>query len=289
MCGDKRKKNQLCLSYFKVDQKICEFINNVDSVEEESLTDYLLWKMKEVNKRIRHANLRKFKKKEESNISGADFEMEVWLVSKNKGIPLVIQAKKAVDKYDGYCNKLNYKPSNKNKRQLDTLIEYCQNNKKLPFYLFYTSCIDKNIDPYSWSYKCGGYRWSIYETCLVLVDAISIKFIADNCKGSNLHKKEFLSKGNPFCCLFCCPFSYRNNYSNNSNTPSLSGIVAYLNRYYPRISREYRISREHKVIREVPKYVQLLTEQRKLTPEIFKEYSKELRRFNHLVVIPLED
>ncbi len=91
--------------------------------------------MKEVNKKIRHVNLRKFKKKEESNISGADFEMEVWLVSKYKGIPLVIQAKKAVERYDSYCNKLNYKPNNK--RQIDTLIEYCQSYKKLPFYLFY--------------------------------------------------------------------------------------------------------------------------------------------------------
>ncbi len=145
------------------------------------------------------------------------------------------------------------------------------------------SCLDKNTNPNSWSYQCQGYYWSIYETCLVLVDAISIKNIANNCRRKRLHKKEFLSKGNPFCCLFCCPLSYGTNYSNNSNTPTLSGIMDYLNRYYPKVLKDYND------IHEVPKYVRLLTEQRKLTSEIFKEYSQELRRFNHLVVIPFED
>jgi hypothetical protein len=258
---------------------------NCPEVGEESITDYLLWKWEELNKRIKFANLTKFSRYQENRISGADFEMELWIVQGLKGIPMLVQAKKMVEDYDGYCGKLNYFPDKSDKRQIDLLIEYSHRRKALPFYLFY-ALLSSNT-----RLKCEGYMWQQRETCLILADAYSILRIAEDCiskKGKHLSKDAILKEGNPFCCLFCCPLSYT---GSNNLLPSLEGLRKYLDKYYPEVRRK-----EEFIFSEVPNYVVSLLKE-EFTFEIFEDdlirFDEETREkrilFRNLVVVQLSE
>jgi len=255
--------SSLCRSYLNLSREVCSFLENVKTVGEESITDFLIWKMKEINKNIVHVNLQKFSRNEESKVTGADFEVELWIVEDTKGIPLVIQAKKAIEDFDGYCRKLNYFPSNRDERQVTTLIKYCEKNGKLPFYLFYAVIPDSS----SFKLKCEGYPWKKGDTCLILVDAYSVKRIADNCeKNKKLHKTEILKEGNPFCCLFCCPLTSKSS-DNPLIFPSLGGIKRYLSKYYPLV-----VEKSKGILQQIPKYVLLLKEKGEFTGEEFLKF-----------------
>jgi hypothetical protein len=48
--------NVLCDSYLKVSREVCSFLENVEDVGEESITDFWIWKVREINKKIDHVN-----------------------------------------------------------------------------------------------------------------------------------------------------------------------------------------------------------------------------------------
>ena len=97
---------------------------NVPDVKEESITDYLVWKWRELDSRFKYINVATFTRQEESTTTGADFEIELWLVGNKFHFPLVFQAKKFVKPNDSYVTKLNY-PS-KTQGQLTTLLAYAK-------------------------------------------------------------------------------------------------------------------------------------------------------------------
>lgn len=76
--------------------KVKNFMQNVKDVKEESITDYLVWKWRELDKRFSYINTSTFTRQEENMRTGADFELELWLVGKKSHYTLVFQAKKFI-------------------------------------------------------------------------------------------------------------------------------------------------------------------------------------------------
>ena len=86
----------LCEEGKRISKEVSGFIGNVSEVKEESITDYLIWKWRELNSRLNFIDVSAFTKEEENKRTGADFELELWLVQRGQAVPLLIQAKKFI-------------------------------------------------------------------------------------------------------------------------------------------------------------------------------------------------
>lgn len=112
----------LCERNKAIGLQVRDFILNVPNAKEESITDYLVWQWGLLDSRFRYIKVKTFTRQEENTSTGADFELELWVVGKTKFLPLLFQAKKFLKPFDSYQQKLNY-PNNKQK-QLATLLAY---------------------------------------------------------------------------------------------------------------------------------------------------------------------
>lgn len=175
---------------------------NVSDIKEESITDYLVWKWRELDRRFSYLRITTFPRAEESSTTGADFELELWLVGRSFYFPLIVQAKKVVKQFDSYVNKLNY--PNGTKTQLLTLMNYARTKRRLPFYFFY-SMSDAKTET-----MCGAHDLS--DTAVFMADAHSVKEFADGVHGKRISKNELLGASNPFHCMFCCPLTQSGDY-----------------------------------------------------------------------------
>ncbi len=244
-----------CHAHKSVTMEVKEFLRNVDNVGEESITDFLLWKWRCIDKQFKSINVESFTRYEESKFTGADFEMEGWLVGRSKSYPLVFQAKKFIKPYDGYVNKLNY-PKN-TKGQMNTLLNYANSKGKIPFYAFYS------LPDIKTKAMC---RHNDIEDCGVYMShAKVIEGIADGKYGRRVSKNEILAKSNPFHCIFCCPIAFR----------------GYFEKYFP-------FTNDNSFKQELPEYVGYLlnTDPLEVDEEkigyLIKEY--ELGKFRHVAV-----
>lgn len=193
----------ICDANKAVSLEVKKFMLNVPDVKEESITDYLVWKWRELDARFKYINISTFTRQDESALTGADFEIELWLVGKDFHFPLVIQAKKFVKNNDSYVAKLNYPAGTQG--QLATLIAYANSKKRLPFYVIYsvpdshtkTMCRDKEESA---------------DTAIFMTDAHTIKKFADGQYGNRISKNKLLKATNPFHCIICCPLIQHNYY-----------------------------------------------------------------------------
>lgn len=192
----------LCKSNKDVSLEVKKFMLNVSDVKEESITDYLVWKWRELDARFKYINITTFTRQIESTTTGADFELELWLVGRKYHFPLIFQAKKFIKKYDSYVNKLNYPKGTQ--AQLTRLLSYSKHHGKIPFYAFY-SIPDKNT-------KSMCLRNDVSSTSIFMADAYTVKDYADGKHGKSLSLNEILKRTNPFHCMFCCPRSRSGDY-----------------------------------------------------------------------------
>lgn len=191
----------LCEANKVVGIEVRDFIANVPDVKEESITDYLVWKWRQLDARFKYINTKTFTRQEESSTTGADFELELWIVGRSGCVPLLFQAKKFIKPYDAYVSKLNY-PKN-TQAQLTKLISYAASRSLIPFYAIYTG---------SNSYRplCGGRVDD--ETGVYMMDAERVKSIASGSLGRKVSLKELIALSNPFHCMFCCPLGIDKSY-----------------------------------------------------------------------------
>lgn len=70
----------LCEANKALGIEVREFILNVPDAKEESITDYLVWKWRSLDKKFNYINVKTFNRHEENAKTGADFELELWLV-----------------------------------------------------------------------------------------------------------------------------------------------------------------------------------------------------------------
>jgi hypothetical protein len=212
-----------------VASEVAAFLRNVSDVKEESITDYLVWKWREIDKRFKYLNITTFTRQQENTTTGADFEIELWLVGTRNHIPMIVQAKKLWKRFDSYITRLNYPSGTQD--QLAKLLAYGLSNGRLPFYFFYSlpdahtraMCRSNDIS------DCG----------VFVADALTIKDFADGHRGRRLSKSALLGVTNPFHCMFCCP---------------LVKQEMYFRRYFGALSNQDFL-RSNK---ELPRYVHLL-------------------------------
>lgn len=191
----------LCGSNKAVGFEVRDFILNVPDAKEESITDYLVWKWRLLDARFKYINTKTFTRQEESSTTGADFELELWLVGRTRCVPLLFQAKKFLKPFDSYVNKLNY-PGN-TQSQLRTLLSYAASRGLLPFYAIYTA--GASAHP-----LCGG-RADL-DTGVYMIDAATIKTFADGVHGRKVALNTLIARSNPFHCMFCCPMGIEDQY-----------------------------------------------------------------------------
>lgn len=193
----------VCKENAKISAQVRDFIKHVETVGEESITDYLLWKWRVLNKKFNYLKtITKYTKEEENKRSGADFELELWILSDKSNFSIVFQAKKLLKEHNNYRQKLNYKCKNKTK-QIVVLKRYCEPyTNKLPFYIFYSNpdkctkikCIQTPIEP-----------TLIENQALFITDAYTVEELINNNDLRRLSRTDILNETCFFTCLFCCP------------------------------------------------------------------------------------
>lgn len=213
----------ICQANKAVSLEIKNFMLNVPDVKEESITDYLVWKWRELDARFKYINVSTFTRQEESTTTGADFELELWLVRRNYHFPLVFQAKKFVKPSDSYVSKLNYPAGTQG--QLTTLLTYAKSKKKLPFYAFYSIPDSKTQT------MCA--MGNVSDTAIFMADAHTVKAFADGKHGTRVSKNKLLKATNPFHCLFCCPLSQSDDYFAHYFSDLTEGTEAHDNETLP--------------------------------------------------------
>lgn len=254
----------ICKANKAVSLEVKNFMLNVPDVKEESITDYLVWKWRELDSRFKYINISTFTRQEENTTTGADFELELWLVGRKFHFPLVFQAKKFVKPNDSYVAKLNYPAGTQG--QLKTLLSYAKTQKKLPFYVFY-SIPDSNTQT-----MCR--KGDVSDTAIFMADAHKIKAFADCKYGKRVSKNKLLKATNPFHCMFCCP---------------LIESGEYFTRYFSGLT-EGAEARDNE---QLPNYVSLLLSGRAL--ELSEEETlsvinqNELRTFRAVGVYDMRD
>lgn len=187
----------ICAENKAVGLDVRNFLIHVPNVNEESITDYLVWKWEEINqaKKFRCLNVGKFTRQEEHNKTGADFELELWILSPQPPISLIFQAKKFIKENDGYVRKLNYPDDTQG--QLQMLLEYAHANPgRQPFYMIYS--------PADTQTNIGCANCNNNETGMYMIEAKTIEKFANLPPHSRLSLTEILAESQPFHCMFCC-------------------------------------------------------------------------------------
>ncbi len=192
----------ICESNQTVSLQVLKFMRHVHDVKEESITDYLAWQWRELDERFHFLTMRTFNHDEESSLTGADFDLELWLVGRKIHVCLAVQAKKFIKQYDSYVRRLNY--PNGSKRQMNTLLNYASTSNKLPFYFI---C---SIPEASSSFMCSA---AGNPDCGVfMADARVMEEFADGKRGKRVSRDDILAASNPFHGMFCCPLGPAGSY-----------------------------------------------------------------------------
>ena len=184
----------ICDAQKKLGIEVKDFLRHVPNANEESITDYLVWKWRLLDKRFNYVTVATHSHHKESATSGADFEMELWLVGHKSSLPLLFQAKKLVKPYDGYVRKLRY-PNGSN-GQLARLLKYAKQTGRYPFYALY-AIPDHTGGP---ACQCMG----VADGGVYVIRARSILAFTKRRYGRKVSKGTLLSVSQPFYCWFCC-------------------------------------------------------------------------------------
>lgn len=188
----------ICEANLALDLEVRRFIENVSDVKEESITDFLVWRWREIDRRFNYISVHPFNHEEESSRTGADFDIELWLVGRRHHVALAVQAKKFLKRTDSYATRLRYPKGTR--KQLDTLMAYSASARRRPFYFIYSlpdsgSCT-----------MCAGR--SKTPGAVFMADAYRIEEYADGKHGKRVTRDQLLGATNPFHCMFCCPLAH---------------------------------------------------------------------------------
>jgi len=192
-----------CGLSIQLGHELHDFMVNVPSVNEESITDYLLWRWRQIDNRFRYLSrpgpslrirTKAYNKQEESTITGADFLLELWLIKDNGLFALLVQAKKFIKNYDKYASKFRY-PSGTSK-QIDKLKAYAGEKNYWPVYFIYST---NEVKAQS---RCKYY--SRHSGAFVLQHCAAKRFSKKLKEPLSL--KKIITTSFPLHCLFCRPW-----------------------------------------------------------------------------------
>lgn len=210
----------LCESNIELGRRLHEFMLNVPDAKEESLTDYLVWQWRMLDPTFRYVSAKSFSRMQESAVTGADFELELWIVGRRSSVPLLFQAKKFMRTYDSYVQRLKY--PNGTQGQLTRLMSYAATNRRLPFYAIYTTFDGgRPMCAMGKSDASGVYMLSAHRVQ---------GFIAGP---RRLGLNDLLSWSNPLHCMFCCPIDRLSTYFERYFREAASGDLLHNTRDLP--------------------------------------------------------
>ena len=192
----------ICAANHALSVEVRKFIEHVGDAKEESITDYLVWKWREIDKRFNYLRVIPFNHDEESSTTGADFDLELWLVGRSFQISLAVQAKKFIKRSDSYVKRLRY--PNGSKAQMDKLLAYAKSRGSSPFYFIYTRPEATTIP------MCNGrsgHTPLVEDGAIFMADAHVMEEYADGKHGKRVSRDQLLRATNPFHCMFCCPLA----------------------------------------------------------------------------------
>lgn len=184
--------SSLCVELVKICADVVEFLTHVSSVNEESVSDYLLWKWRAADSRFRTTKLRKYTHHEEAELTGADFSLEIWVLGTHRSYPMIFQAKKFQKAYHSYVGKFAYPKGSK--AQIGKLLSYSAAHHYTPYYVIYSSTGLPST-------KCRAHGAGI--SGVHALTANHAKQFADGLCGKKLSLSAILSKCRPLPCLFC--------------------------------------------------------------------------------------
>jgi hypothetical protein len=249
----------LCKANLELTAEVRDFLIHVPSANEESITDFLIWRWRAIDKRFNFLRVSPFNRMDENLVSGADFDMELWIVGNSSHIALTVQAKKFVAPHNKYRTQLMY--PKKSRAQLNTLLKYAGANSKEPFYFIYS------VPELSSQTMCpiGDQAYS----GIFMVHASEINKMLSTVKPNSISRDNILQKSNPFHCMFCCPLSRRNPEN-------------YFQQYFPGVNRAFSENTE------LPSYVRRLLEPNTLANsdeiKLTNEELDKLKRYRSVAV-----
>jgi len=181
--------SNLCQIHTDIEQEVIDFMDQVRRVGEESITDFLLWRWAQANSSFKHFNVKTFTKAQENTISGADFELKLWVLTKFGSFSMAFQAKKISKSFDGYHSKINYKSKKAKYKQIDVLLNYAKSSTYpvIPLYCFYSKSD-------SISHHLGG---------IFVTSASYIKYLSNKPKSTRIPRRQLLGPHYPFHAFFC--------------------------------------------------------------------------------------
>jgi phage-related protein len=219
-------KRILCKEMKVLSEQVYNFIDNVPSVQEESITEYLMWQWSLLDKKVKFVKSKKLHTKVQEAKTGSDLEIELWIITSTTAIPFLIQAKKIIVPTKSYCREsLNYNVK-KPIRQYQLLIDTAIRERKIPLYAFYTKK-DKHK--------------SIY-----ISDAYEVKKLAVNCSKKSrtvVKREDILDISTNIISLFCSSASFIEGGLNLQFEVEFNMLPNYV-KFYLNNSTEYIHSRD---------------------------------------------
>ncbi len=211
----------LCSETKRVSEEVYDFIDNISNVQEETLTEYLFWQWRKINKRVKFIERKNLHTKKEEAETGADFEIEIWLIKGKKALPFLVQAKKIIKTTNSYCKKsLNYDCS-KPKKQYELLLEEAKKHNMIPLYMFYTAKSKSETI----------YIASAYKVKKLAIDCMKKK------KSKTITREDILSISKNIIECFCHTFKHA--FDNNHSHDIPAYISQYLNDNNNQMHEEY--------------------------------------------------
>jgi hypothetical protein len=251
-----------CQEFINASKYIYKWLDNQPSVNEESLTDWLLYNLSDKLPAIKYIQ---FTRHQEARVTGADWEW--WFVDKNHALSLRIQAKKIKENTDNYSS-IAY--TNKYGLQIEKLIDDAESKNFLPFYTFYYA---PKITP---PILCEGMTWGKTDTGIFISSATTIydKFII---KGkTKIKDTDILDYSNPLHCLVCC-----------QSAQSVQNVYDHIQRYYPKNPDNNKQGFIEKS--EIPQYVKVLLESKgkEIHSWFEEEFHQNTKEIKALIVVDL--
>lgn len=247
--------SNLCQIHTDIEQEVVDFMAHVKGVGEESITDFLLWRWAKANNNFKHFNVKTFTKAQENTISGADFELKLWVLTKFGSFSMAFQAKKISKPFNGYHSKINYKSKNAKHKQIDVLLNYAKSSTYpvIPMYCFYSKSDSIN-------HHLGG----VFAT-----SAGYIKYLSNEPKSTRISRSQLLGPHYPFHAFFCTHHILKDQME-------IENFEAYKNFLVPS--------------EDLPPYIEAILEEHE-SSALMKDYLEKykLSQFKHIGVLDIRN
>tara|TARA_R110002096_G_C14561374_1_gene719931 strand:- start:59 stop:832 length:774 start_codon:yes stop_codon:yes gene_type:complete len=169
--------------------EVFKWISQQDEIGEESITDWMLYKINDLSPQIIYKQFNRF---DEARITGADFEF--WILTNTQNFKGRVQAKRLRPNKDLYSS-IAY--ANDYGLQIEKLIRDSNRNGFKALYAFYNNENHNSL--------CQN---NIQNEGVYFSDAKTLHRKIILAPRTQISSSELIAESTPFSCWFCCPLSH---------------------------------------------------------------------------------